>query len=1158
MTIASAPLNLLAFPQRWDGTAKTLRVRFLCLPRGNPLDKLGTNLPTFAEADLKFQARLIGSLANLPRSADAQSTAELVLEPSPTAATRKQLFEKLKAQITIDPKPAPAPAASPTFRKPSTESYRILTGGRRLSDHLVDDGYRCALDAAHQTQPPAPELLPSSLRWGQVIALAVKQPNLARALGLLRETTVTPPANFFARGGWLWITLSAGSTGASTAGLTVAHAARIPPLAAASRPIFTPVLFPIDRTDFVADDVFREAERYDNGYARLVHGTQNQSAGTDGDGIRLAWDDEQLAEWFNRQVDPASAAPMGTSGFRIDVRDTTAVPTPWNSLQRINAPALKLGDLPLGAFTGDGVVEVAPARLSRTDIGRYWMPPYFTTWRGTSLVATDRNLRQLHRELDWSKLDPAVRLNRDSFFTPIDDTTVRLLYGHRYEFRVRMCDLAHGGPNVDETPVGPVETTTVAFLRRKPPGPVTVTQRPSIATATLKLARPLLAYPEYLYTSENAKFSDLRAALQGNKQTGLALPDPDVAQVKITVQVRGLAGDKIEWQDLYPAVTRPFTANEIEVPVTFVNVAKIKDLTAPLTGAALTLPTARDVRLVLVPLGRTDANYFADAKFRDGPPVTVDLNVTATEETELIPISPDVTSFFLRQPPPDGSVARPVARLGTELVLDHHELTLAGRPGSRTVFGCSAHLRHSLSPEASAITFSTEADVTQRWVHALRFTVARDWTWRGLAADGLVISRRIQYGDAVAGPWQVVGTVTLPTVLSPNATRGVTSTAAQADPPRQTTNVVFFDAHDPKPDPFADPPQFPTEQRVTYKVQPKYVQGSVGAERLSATCRVPATTPPAQVPELLSMGIALQELPGTADEFATRRAVLWVEFAEPPRDPNDEYFVRPLVAAPDPLLIDRASVVVRETAPEPALPIDPEWVRMIKPNQATDDNGFRAMQHLPRRAEQGQCYLVPLPEGVDPTSPELFNMYTYEIRVGHKLDNVKRWCTANGRFGPALRVTGIKHPAPQLMCQAQRGPQGVLVRAPFATPTFGGRHVRPVDLKTRLWAMIYARVRQADGLAWRYLLIGHVPLAPMSSDFGSRYTHPPVLLGEARISGQDLRYRLRIAGLPPDTSLAVLATEAFTEPTFQDPVGDDLGFAPLLRTSALVKVPESC
>ena len=58
-----------------------------------------------------------------------------------------------------------------------------------------------------------------SLRWGQIIALALRQPALAAALGLMGEAgSSRRTAGFYARGGWLYIGLDPTSDGAGVAG----------------------------------------------------------------------------------------------------------------------------------------------------------------------------------------------------------------------------------------------------------------------------------------------------------------------------------------------------------------------------------------------------------------------------------------------------------------------------------------------------------------------------------------------------------------------------------------------------------------------------------------------------------------------------------------------------------------------------------------------------------------------------------------------------------------------------------------------------------------------------------------------------------------------------------------------------------------------------
>ena len=62
-------LGILTFPQRWE--PNSLRVRFLCLPKISPLKPLAAGQPTFATANLVFEANIIPGLDNLPRAADA-------------------------------------------------------------------------------------------------------------------------------------------------------------------------------------------------------------------------------------------------------------------------------------------------------------------------------------------------------------------------------------------------------------------------------------------------------------------------------------------------------------------------------------------------------------------------------------------------------------------------------------------------------------------------------------------------------------------------------------------------------------------------------------------------------------------------------------------------------------------------------------------------------------------------------------------------------------------------------------------------------------------------------------------------------------------------------------------------------------------------------
>jgi hypothetical protein len=216
------------------------------------------------------------------------------------------------------------------------------------------------------------------------------------------------------------------------------------------------------------------------------------------------------------------------------------------------------------------------------------------------------------------------------------------------------------------------------------------------------------------------------------------------------------------------------------------------------------------------------------------------------------------------------------------------------------------------------------------------------------------------------------------------------------------------------------------------------------------------------------------------------------------------------------------------------------------------------MQALLRPSESGAHCLIPLPEGLGADAPELLSLYTYEVRLGHA---DARWSTAQGRFGPPLRVAGVQHPPPPLVCQAERSEEGIRVRAPFATPVQDGRHVRPPEgPKTRLWALLYARVEQVDAAAWRNLLLLRTPLERPPGDLAERQpeTSRPLLFGEGRFEIAALAQALRRHGLDAHSPLTTLVVEFHTEPDIDDPLGKNLGHARMLRVSPLIAVPDAC
>ena len=333
---------------------------------------------------------------------------------------------------------------------------------------------------------------------------------------------------------------------------------------------------------------------------------------------------------------------------------------------------------------------------------------------------------------------------------------------------------------------------------------------------------------------------------------------------------------------------------------------------------------------------------------------------------------------------------------------------------------------------------------------------------------------------------------------------------------------------------------------------------------MDLSIRLPITTPPAQRPKIVAAGIALSPYQRSDDYDSTgsRKRALWIEFDRPPDDPHDAYFARVLRNVPDPLLINSPEGVPE--AGEPPLPVDPEWIRSIVHGQSDDRAGLSAMQKL-SQSDSPLHYLLPLPAGVDENSPELFGFYTYEVRCGH----VEGWSTAQGRFGSPLRVTGVQHPAPELLCSVGRTQAGVKVSAPFAAPVWDGRNVQPVPPRSSIWVLLYAQAEQVDAADFRNVLLGRKPaLWFRKQDFGapnfaglSRFAglNAAAPFGTATFSAAEIESALRALTFRADAPLSVLAVELLPEvQELPDPLGADLGSQRILRTSPLIPVPAIC
>jgi hypothetical protein len=1178
--MASTRLNLLPYLQEWDGT--NLQLRVLAIPRDSPIDPLIAGLtppgPSFATAHFVFEVHLVQGLGAIPTT----STASINVDIAPAFPTNAAgLFNDLATVFAINPTP---PAANPRqpgrqIRKYLPPTYREAIGfsADRSTLTVTDHTYLCMLRSG-TNKPPYQKIKPPATptyAWGNVIAMALRQPLLAADLGMIYPMTIPVPASFFKLGGWVYVTLAPTSDGFALTSMPNAlkiYCSRIPPLSAA-RPLFSPVMFPVAAAvpPGPYDEIFQEAENYNDGFAKAMHGIQPQfldplNEASDGTrpvkdiGVRLGWDDEQVTIWLNRQVDPSSVAldvPLGVSGYRVDARleGTSA----WSSLCQVTS-TVQVGPTKVGNFAGEMNVEPMPSQPDGTILGDYWLPSYYTHWTGTSLVGVDVLSRQLMGDPTFAGPYPVTGVN----------PALQLKYGNTYQFRVRLADHTGGGPVSTDSPgvPGPSPIFTIPFRRWIRPRTVQVVESlpnipdPTHAPSKLHVNRPLFGYPEYVFTgAANAAanlIADIPAAQAARREVGL--PDPDVAAVQIILEVRALGldegaggGTDNGFQPVY-TTTRPFPTDPsvpLELDLTWTDVHNVTTLSpAPTTGAIL-VPTSRDVRLVFNGIGRADPQlqYFGAADVPIGATTSVIIRQESVDESNLFlgEVPSNLLQAIYLQPTTllDAATAsaqqaaglgvqapgNPIGRLAGELQLNVNGLAIRGRPGRRTVFGVSGGMRHILAPDNSSVTFASNTDLALHWIVALRMTIDRDWSWSGLASTGLSIQRNgVQVGQSV------------PQFTADND--------ALISPDRTSTDLVFFDVVEPKP----AAGQFPAEIDLTYTITPNFVGVPKTVDSpLTVSVELPITTPPAQVPKLVSAGIALSAYVRSADYSTTdpRQRVLWLEFDRAPDNSRDSFFGRILAYAPDPMLTIPEGDPA-ETA-EPPLPVDPELIRTIIPGQSDDGAGLGAMTVL-IPSDSPVHFLLPLPSGTPSDAPELLGFYTYEFRTGH----AKGWSTAQGRFGLPLRVTGVQHPAPLLNCVIYRNSSGITASAAFATPVQDGRSVRHFPPASEMYVMIYAQVYQSDGADFRNVLLGYRQ-AKFIADRLKSEGIPDALYGNATWSASEIQLLLASLTLDSDTPLSCLAVEMLPSSNpIPDPLGTGLGYERLLRTSPLVPVPGCC
>jgi hypothetical protein len=1320
--LAPEKLRILTFPQRIDGSALELRV--LVLPTERLLAEVddfpsvgspGTtvSLPKFIGASLSLDLDAIRGVATYPFSDPTLLNADgATLQTLPTGVSfppnMPAVYEGISRQFTIKPGGGAAPpvADADGIRKYLPVSYRTAFNftNPRTPYARTDDSYQCGIRRSSSRNKAFPKAQ-HEVTWGRVIALCLRQPLVAARMGLLHSFTVTLPADdYFADGGWIACRLTSPLAGfeiVTPATELRTYAARIPPVAQ-PRQLFAAVLFPYVESPAQVSGNFDtlkiEASDYDDGYAKIVHAVQPVSGNVlseepDGQhvqkdiGVRLGWDDEQILIWQNRQMlaDPSTPgkrieAPLGVFSYRVDVRRSGDAD--WHSLVRTRSRAALMigGELVApGQTEVETGVQVYPATVNGDANAPYWLPSYFTQWYGASLVLPDEQAAAL--DASGALKNPGTypgsvtatppKPQIGNLYEAILSPDAELKYGFEYEFRVRLADLAGGGPRVEEPPLNdaPAASSSLVFrryvapkqLRLVPDDPQDVEDARTVRFyqgSSFTISRPRLGYPALLFTEMDTatafqKLVDDRDFLHTGKgpketikeQREVSAFDPDVDTFLVVVDVKtllldtqGSANQREPYLRLYSTL-RTFDP-EPDVPFTLTldyRTANVVDFDNDTTfgdlgvsksdldeGGPIVLPRSRDIRIRLYPVcsdkpGLPD--YFGFAKtrideelYRTGELIEFFVREDADDEVDFFAAgleSHQLQAIYLRPDPPQVNnpitlipatvegviLAQPtvIERLAAQLGIDAKGRTLIGKPGARIQFGCSHRIRHTLAPDGSSLTFATADELVNHWLCVLSFEVNRDWTWDGLADDGIEVGRVKQFtGEPATNVASSVGYITL---------QRTASRVATTKPDRSQTRVVFIDAVEPKKElglATTTAAPFPNTIDVAYTLTPVFrpavAPGAATREAETRDVVVPVTTVPAQVPKIVAAGYALSAYQRTHQYSATavRERFLWLEFAEPIADPNDTYFARVLGYAPDPLLAypNPDQLIVRQD--DPPLAIDAELIRVITHGQGNDNAGLDAMQTMtPETPDPAQPlvklspvhYLLPLPPGLHAESPELFGFFTYELRVGHTHEI---WCTAQGRFGHPTRISGIQHPAPALKLLAQRTPNGMTVSAPYATAVFNGRNVTSRPPKTEIWCMLYAQVAQADAVKRRNVLLAEGRLAlpkRREIDIGvflrrrgelDRVAFNSVAVnldapqtGTFTWAENEILALLDAFELARDTPISVLAVEMmprydqyllFTDqqPEQVRPLSTGLGQYRILRTSPLVAAPEVC
>ncbi len=1307
--------TLIILPQRVNA-AGILEFNILFIPRNiSPLDSISTpyrptNAVRFADAKPKFVVRLATNVNGFAGKFRAtEKVLNLITLDFPTQAN--ELFTTLKnATIEVEgivkPKYFDIDESRSAYKAGSAEhtapkaiqeidtsvrkylplSYRNAFNftSPRLRNAVTDDSYHCAM---REQTPMVKKPIDHKVSWGKVYAHLLRQPAMAKAAGLLYSSSVQLTAADVQKGCWIYVDLADDSDYApelkasldavafpNVTPFVKRYAAKLPPITIGeAKTLFTAVTFPVVKEnaepDFVGnfDELFIEANRYQHGFATIVHANQPVSQNLlqeqhDGlhpqkeIGIRLGWEDEQILQWYVRQMAAQTGAstqidaPLCVMGYNIDVKFTADNDAAWESLNAVQSKGnMTLEGIDFGAFTGELPYQVYPTKIESAGGGNFWLPMYFAHWNNNSIVLPDETASKIYK----NELDNKNPVNNKSPYLPLTNR-VKLAYGNSYQFRVRLSDISGGTPPV-ETPTLPLLSEShkalQEFKRYVAPDTVRIINQVDVSYNTddanfkaesLSLARPLLGYPAALYTGKYTdpvqKLIDSADAIilkqqnspidadgkrtEGGQAFGIA--DPDVQAVNIKVEVETLLMDNLASEDgrqnyieLYNTnrIFNDFDENNadetITIPITYIDEPVLQLLTgAPFSNPAnnnciaatageIMLPTARNIRITLTPKGKDQLNYWGgdDKKTQSGKKTILTLRKESAAELDLLigTTNPQLLQGIYMQP--EALISREeevknryfngnthqnkpnaIQRLADQLNITANGSTLYAPNGERIHFWCSSRLRHNMAPDNSSLTFANRNELQQHWLVCTTFTINRDWTWDNLDPLSFTIQRKFRFGNdpiALADmPYDKKNDNHIE--IKKTASFQAIQQGRDGKIHRHYTKIILIDVVDDTVVNNAVKPNFPDITQVQYKLIPNFKDGQIPDDNAvfeTKPLTLPTTVKPNQAPALIGSGIALSPYVRN-DKYSyteARKRYLWLEFDKAPEDPNDALFARVLAYAPDQLLSNNSAQLMK-VQKDAEMNLDPEVIRIITPDMNADNSGLNAMQSMIKSNDKDRhFYLLPIPNGLNLESFEMFGFFTYEFRFGHT-DRI--WSTAQGRFGRPLRIAGLQHPAPTLKPVVNRSNSAVSITAPYAKAFFKGQDVTNILPRTSIWAVLYAQVQQADKKDYRNVLIAEIELNPIvltdndllpylydkirdnerakiTKDYNGEKIEPynitefvnnivkdfkaeqarPIDFGTVGWSNTTINYLMQLYGLPLDTPLSIACVEIFGQIT---------------------------